>query len=72
MAHIGLELIDELKRRRIWGSFFDFEGYQQLKLIESSDELHAFLARRGLPAVGGSDVAAIVDELVVWSNQTGE
>jgi hypothetical protein len=72
MAQIGLELIAELKRRRIWGSFFGYEGYQQLKRIESPEELHAFLAGRGLPAAGGSDVAAIVDALVAWSEQTGE
>lgn len=44
----GQLLIDELRRRGLYGSFFDYDGYQKLRSVDSDDELRQFLIDQGI------------------------
>ena len=45
---IGEELIAELRRRGLTGSYFDYAGYRELRDVGTSEELDYFLACRGV------------------------
>ncbi len=40
---LGSELIDELRRRREYGAYFDYAGYQYLRQVDSFPDLWDYL-----------------------------
>ena len=60
----GQELIRELKRRRMLGSYFSFQDYRKLRELDTMDEVRVFLGSRGFPvAAEVSTVEAVVEFL---------
>lgn len=65
---LGTELIDELRRRRLYGSFFDYPGYQSVRLAESFPDLWDYLQNyTSFTPPPKHDPASIVD----WMMRTG-
>ncbi len=61
---LGKRLISEIGRRGQLGIYFDYGGYQELRKVDSADELEQFLLARGY--YGTRDIAgesAIADQL---------
>lgn len=52
---LGERLIGELGRRGQRGMYFDYNGYQSLKLVEDVDKMQAFLDGRGYESVLATD-----------------
>jgi hypothetical protein len=49
--NLGNQIVTELGRRGLVGQFFDYAGYQQLRLVESGDGLRQFLQQRDYQSV---------------------
>ncbi len=60
----GMDLIDALKHRGEWGSYFTFEGYEFLKSLRSAREVCIALRAWGAADARENDPpAALVDKL---------
>lgn len=52
---LGQALINELAARGRRGSFFDYQGYQELRRVETPAQLRAFLDQHGYRHIAVSD-----------------
>ncbi len=59
----GFELIKELKRRKLWGSFLTYKQYYELKHLHGADEVHYFLLGAGYKIPYSDNVSTIVSSL---------
>ena len=69
----GFEVIKELKRRRLWGSFLTFTQYCELKQLHSAGEVHYFLQTAGYNIPYADNVSTMVSSLekAQYRKQTG-
>jgi hypothetical protein len=66
---LGLQLINELARRRELGMYFNFADYRALRGVDSPSELVAFLSTRGF---SNSPLATDVVQIADWLPRTAE
>ena len=66
---LGLQLINELARRRELGMYFDFAGYRALRGVDSPSELAAFLSSRGF---SNSPLTSEVAQIAEWLQRSAE
>ncbi len=60
----GTDLIDALKHRGEWGSYFTFEGYEFLKSLRNTREVCIALRAWGAADVRETDpLSAVLDKL---------
>jgi hypothetical protein len=60
----GTDLIEALKRRGEWGSYFTFEGYRFLRSLHSAREVCIALRAWGVADANETDAPAVlVDKL---------
>jgi hypothetical protein len=60
----GMDLIEALKRRGDWGSYFTYEGYEFVKGLKSAREVWIALRALGVPdAVETDSPAVLVDKI---------
>jgi hypothetical protein len=63
--NLGNEIVTELGGRGLVGRFFDYAGYQKLRLVEKSDDLRGFLQQCDYRSVPRLETASeAVDYLV--------
>lgn len=48
MSTVGMQLIDELGRRRQLGAYFDYAGYRALRKVNALPDLANFVRSRGI------------------------
>ena len=51
---LGLQVINELARRRELGAYFDYAGYRALRNIDNVADLSTFLRQQGYPSAPDS------------------
>jgi hypothetical protein len=65
----GLQVINELARRRELGMYFDYAGYRALRNVESVTDAGAFLRQRGYPNAPEFNEAGVICD---WLRSTAE
>jgi hypothetical protein len=63
----GRDLVQELGRRRMLGSYFGFRGYVRLRQITTPDALRNFLNEQGFPKAPVENGAIVVADFLATS-----